>query len=260
MGYWIDTHSHLSDEGFQNDPEGYLSRAKDNNVRHIIAISCNRSDWEWNLRLADQNPDIDVAAGFYPGDVQDFTEEDWEELHEILKDGRILAVGEIGLDYYWDKTYTELQKASFIRQIEWANELDKPVLIHCRDAYEDTYEILKAHPVKRGVLFHCYSGSKEMAVQFMTLPFEVNFAFGGTLTYKNNVRAKETVKYLPLERIMLETDSPYLSPQKFRGQKNESKNVRYVGEYMAELKGIAEEELQDACRKNFERFFKKELK
>ena len=259
MGYWIDTHSHLSDDSFRADPEGYLSRAYDNNVRHIAAISCNKEDWEWNLALASKYPFIDVMAGFYPGDVQNLTEDDWRDLEAVLRDPRIIAVGEIGLDYYWDKTYTELQKEVFARQIEMANELRKPISIHCRDAYEDTYEVLKKHPAKYGALFHCYSGSKEMAVQYRTLPMDVRFAFGGTLTYKNNHRQREAVMSLPLDRIMLETDSPYLSPQGFRGKKNESKNVRYVGEFLAELWKTDEDILQEQFRRNYIDFFKRDL-
>ena len=255
MAFWIDTHSHLSDEGFRADPEGYLARAKENNVGRITAISLSFEDLEWNLDLHEKYSYIDVAAGFFPGDVQNYNEDDWKKLYEALKDPRVIAVGEIGLDYYWDKTYMELQKECFARQIRMANELDKPILIHCRDAYEDTYKILKENPVKRGALMHCYSGSKEFARQLETLSTRMYFAFGGTLTYKNNVNGKETVRYLPDHEIMTETDSPYLTPQIFRGKRNESKNVRYVGEYMAELRETDIVSLQEVIMRNYEEFF-----
>ena len=253
--YWIDSHSHLSDEGFRKDPTGYLARAKENNVQRILAISCSKEDWKWNTELSEKEEGIDVAVGFYPGDVRDYDDSDYEELKEMIKHPSIIAIGEIGLDYYWDKSFIDLQKSWFIRQIELANEVELPICIHARDALEDIYSILKEHPVKKGALMHCYSGSKEMATQLMTLDTKVLFAFGGTLTYKNNRRGVETVEMLPMDRILTETDSPYLTPQLYRGQRNESKNVRYVGEYIAELKGLSIEEVQESIMKNYSDFF-----
>lgn len=254
--FWIDSHAHLSDEGCRKDPSGYLNRAKENGVGRILAISCTMEDLSWNLGLHEQYPWIDVAAGYFPGDVQNYSDSQWKDLYTALQDKRVIAVGEIGLDYHWDKTYTDLQKECFIRQIQWANELGKPVCIHGRDAYEDIYTILKENPARYGVLMHCYSGTSEMAQQYLSLDQDVRFAFGGTLTYKNNPEARKTVLSLPLDRIMLETDSPYLAPQIFRGKPNEAKNVRYVGEFMAELRQEPVERLQEAFIRNYQEFFR----
>lgn len=250
--YWIDTHSHLADESCRKDPEGYLQRALDNGVGRIMAISCSMEDLEWNLALKEKHPWIDVAVGYFPEDVAKYGAQDWEKLYEAVKDPRVSAIGEIGLDYYWDKSFAELQKQCFVRQIEWANEVHKPILVHSRDAYGDTYQILREHPVEKGALMHCYSGSREMTVQYLTLPMKVWFAFGGNITYKNSKNANESALYLDRDHILTETDSPYLAPQNVRGTVNESKNVRYVGEYLSRLKGMREEELQKAVMKNYE--------
>ena len=256
--YWLDSHSHLADESFKKDPEGYLERCKENNVGHLLAIACNLEEGEYCLKLHQQYPYIDVALGYHPEDLQKYSPTDWNKLEKALQNKNIIAVGEIGLDYHWDTSYNELQKECFIRQINYANQYDKPIIVHARDAYEDTYNILSQYPVKAGVLMHCYSGSKEMAQRYRTLG-KVYFAFGGTLTYKNSIKPKEAALSIPLERILTETDSPTLTPQIFRGQINESKNVRYVGEFLAQLKGISEEELQAAVIKNYEELFKVKL-
>jgi len=257
--YWIDTHCHLASDACRDNPEEYLERARENNVGRILAISCSIDDLDFHLSLKEKYDFIDVAFGMYPYDALELDDKDWDKVYERLHDDRILAVGEIGLDYYWDKSKKDEQIQNFIKQINWANELDKPILIHARDAYQDVYKILKEYPVKEGALMHCYSGSYEMTVQYRTLSTGVLFAFGGALTYKNSRNAKECASKLPLEYIVTETDSPYMTPQIYRGQKNETKNVRYVGEYLAELRGVSNEDIQEAIMANYERFFKVKL-
>ena len=253
MGYWIDSHAHMTDECYQAEFDSYMQRAKEANVGRVLVICLNFEEVERAFVLKAQYPFLDVAVGFYPGDTPKLTEEDWKRLEEVVQDDRILAIGEIGLDYYWDKSFVELQKECFIRQIELANKVHKPILIHCRDASQDTYDILASHKAEYGALLHCYSGSVEMAKRFEKLG--LYFSFAGPLTFKNSKESKEVVKAMPLDKMFVETDCPYLTPVPHRGKQNETSYVHYTGEYLAQLKELDVEIVQNQMMENYKKLF-----
>lgn len=254
MSYWIDSHAHMTEECYQEEFDVYMQRALDANVKKTLVICLNFEELERAFVLKAQYPFLDIAVGFYPGDVPKFSEEDWKRLEEVAQDERVIAIGEIGLDYYWDKSFVELQKECFIRQIELANKVQKPILIHSRDAAQDTYDILAAHKAEYGALLHCYSGSVEMAKRFEKLG--LYFSFAGPLTFKNSKESKEVVKALPLNRLFVETDCPYLTPVPHRGKQNETAYVHYTGEYLAELKELDVEIVQHQMIENYKNLFK----
>ena len=255
MSYWIDSHSHLLDDVFRNDFDTYIEKAKEYNVGKILCICMNEEELEYGFEVQRKYPMIDLAFGYHPSDVRDITKEGWAYLEEMASDERVVAIGEIGLDYYWDKTYNELQKECFIRQINIANKVNKPILIHVRDSHEDTYNILCEHTPKSLGILHCYSGSKEMADRYSKLG--MYFSFAGPLTFKNAIMPKEVVKELSLDKMFVETDCPYLTPEPFRGKRNEPAYVKYVGEKVAELKGISIEEVQNQMKENYKKLFGK---
>ncbi|MDD6467679.1 MAG: TatD family hydrolase [Erysipelotrichaceae bacterium] len=255
MSYWIDSHAHMVDEVFQEHFDEYMQRAKEYGVGKTLCICLNLAELKRGFQLQQQYPQLDLAVGYYPSDIPHLTEEDWQGLEEAAQDERVIAIGEIGLDYYWDKSFIEQQKEGFIRQIELANRVNKPVLVHARDASLDTYDILKEHPVNAKGILHCYSGSKEMAKRFEQLG--MYFSFAGPLTFKNSKVAKEVAKELPLNRMFVETDSPYLTPEPHRGKQNETAYVKYVGEYLAELKQLDKEIVQKQMIENYQTLFNK---
>ncbi len=250
--YWIDTHCHMNDEIYRNALDEYMQRALDFNVRRCMFICMNRADLEYTFELQQKYPYIDIAYGYHPEDANKITAEDLEYMRGIIHDDRIIAIGEIGLDYYWDKTYKEEQKRLFIEQLEMANEVSKPVLIHSRSAAQDTYDILKNN-ARTKVLMHCFGESNEMMQEYLKSGYYI--AFGGVVTFKNARMPKENATSVPLDRLMLETDCPYMTPVPYRGKTNETAYVRYVGEYIAELRGITVEELQKQLMENYRRFF-----
>ena len=179
-------------------------------------------------------------------------EEHIEKIRQLSKDKKVIAIGEIGLDYYWDNVPRDVQKHWFKRQLELAEELDMPIVIHNRDAHEDTYNILKEYSAK-GIM-HCFSGSKEMAQRFLNLGFYISFA--GPLTFKNNVKSVEAARVVPIDRLLIETDAPYLAPDGFRGKRNDSSLVRYTCEKLAEIKGVSFEEMAKQTFENAKRVYK----
>jgi len=167
MGYWIDTHSHFADDMFQEKFDEYMARCKEAHVEKIICICMNQK--EWNLMVEHQKTyhNLYLAYGYHPEDIQKLTEEDWLFFEKVVQDPRCIAIGEIGLDYHWDQSYNDFQKECFIRQIEAANRVNKPILVHARDAAQDTFDIIKQHrPVASGIM-HCYGGSVEMAREYV---------------------------------------------------------------------------------------------
>lgn len=251
--YWIDTHCHINDEVYRADFDTYVARALQMRVFKSLVVCMNREDLLWTLDKKFQYEHLDVAFGYHPEDADKITERDLEYMKEAVKDDRIVAIGEIGLDYYWDKTHAEKQKELFIRQLEIANEIGKPVLIHSRSAVQDTYDILKKY-AKTKVLMHCFGESYEMMQEYLKLGYYI--AFGGVVTFKNARNVQYNAQMCPLDRIMLETDCPYMTPVPYRGRQNETAFVRYVGEYIAQLKGISEEELQRNIIRNYREFIK----
>ncbi|MBQ4251940.1 MAG: TatD family hydrolase [Erysipelotrichaceae bacterium] len=255
MAYWIDTHCHINDVIYRENIDEYIKRALGNNVLRSLVVCMNREDLEYSYELQKQFSHLDLAFGYHPEDAGKITEEDLEAMREIIKDPRIKVIGEIGLDYYWDKTYMEKQKRLFIRQIEMANEVNKPIQIHSRSAVQDTYDILKEH-ARTKVLLHCFGESPEMMREYLKLGYYIGL--GGTVTFKNAKTPKENAANVPLERLMIETDCPYMTPVPYRGKTNETAYVALVGEYIAQLRGIDKEQLQLQLMENYRRYLANE--
>ena len=253
--YWIDTHSHMNDEIYRETLDEYMQRALSYNVQRIMVICMNRSDLEYTFEMQKQYPFIDIAFGYHPEDAGLTSDEALDYMKEIINDPRIIAIGEIGLDYYWDKTFKEEQKQLFIKQIEMANEVRKPILIHSRSRAQDTFDILKEH-ARVKVLMHCFGESNEMMQEYLKLGYYI--AFGGVVTFKNARIPKENVLSVPLDRLMLETDCPYMTPVPYRGKTNETAFVRFVGEFVCQYRGIEESVLQRQLIDNYQRFFDEE--
>ncbi|MCI5773745.1 MAG: TatD family hydrolase [Erysipelotrichaceae bacterium] len=250
---WIDSHCHIIDETF-DDQAAVIARIKQQDIARCMIVCCYAHEYEKALALAKEDPRFKVAVGIHPSDVKNLDEKTWEQFLTYANKEEVCAIGEIGLDYYWDKDNKEQQKAYFIKQIEIAKSLNKPIIVHSRDALQDTFDILKEHRCK-GVL-HCYSGSKEMAVEFEKLGYYISLA--GPVTFKNAHEPKEVAKAIALEHLLIETDCPYLTPEPYRGKRNEPAYVVYVGKKIAELKEIDEESLQKQLVINFDKLFKGE--
>ena len=257
----IDVHAHVTDERFDMEVEEVLLRADDAGVKKIISAGTSLQTSKAAVGIAKRHGNVFATVGIHPEDVKSF-ERDFEEIKKLAREKEVVAIGEIGLDYHYLQGMTEdetgrnkqLQKWAFEKQIELANELNLQIVVHSRDAMGDTIAILQKIPPKKPSLLHCFSGSLESAKECMKLGF--SFSFGGVVTFKNAKNVQEVVKNLPLERILLETDCPYMAPEPFRGTRNEPKNVVYVADMIARLKGISIEEVAKATTENARKLFK----
>ena len=247
----IDSHAHYDDEAFEEDRDNLLQSMQSNGIEKIINVGANIKGSRTSIALSEQYPFIYAAVGVHPSDTEELDEEKIAWLKEVSKKEKVVAIGEIGLDYYWPEPDREIQKKWFIRQMELAQEVNLPVIIHSRDAAQDTIEILKQFPAN-GVI-HCYSYTKESAKKFLKMGYY--FGIGGVLTFKNAKKLKEAVMEIPMDRILLETDSPYLAPEPNRGKRNSSLNIPYVVKELAQLKGITEEEVINITTENTKRLF-----
>ena len=239
----IDTHCHLSIKDYDNLEE-VINHMNDN----IIVISgADPNDLEEVISIASKYDNIYATIGIHSEFANTYTDEDINNIEKYINHPKVVGIGEIGLDYYWVKDNKEQQKELFIKQIELANKYNKTIVIHSRDSIEDTYNILKEYS-KTKINLHCYSSSVEMAKEFLKL--NVYFGIGGVLTFKNSKVLKEVVNFLPIEKILLETDSPYLTPEPYRGHKNEPYNIKYVAEEIAKIKGIEIEKVFEITTNN----------
>lgn len=252
----IDSHCHINDPSFKDHPEEYINLAKSAGIAEFLVVGYDEKSSRIAVDISKKFPECFAAVGIHPSDVKRMKEGDLESIEELAKNERVLAIGEIGLDYYWDKEkeIQDQQKEFFIKQIDIANKLNKPISIHCRDAYEDCYEILKAHPVNKGGVMHCYGGSTEMAKMFIKLGFILGF--GGTLTFKNARKPKEVLESISDKEYILETDAPYLAPDPYRGKQNHSKYLYLVRDKIAELRNISADEVDRQSTANFNRIFR----
>ena len=248
----FDSHAHYNDERFSQDVCELLDSMQENNVGYIMNACSSVGEIEYILKLADKYDFLYASAGVHPHEVENMTEEDIEKLKSYSKHPKVMAIGEIGLDYYYDNSPRELQKKWFERQIELALELDLPIIIHDRDAHRDCLDILNKYRGVRGV-FHCYSGSSEILDEVLDLGFYV--AFGGSITFKKAQRPVEAVQKTPLDKILLETDCPYLTPEPFRGKRNSSLYIHLVAEKIAEIKSISIEEVEKITTENGKKCF-----
>ena len=245
----FDTHAHLYDKAFDNDRETMLAGVFDV-CDYVVCPAEDLATSEAALSLARQYSQIYAAVGIHPQLTKDATEEEFSAIRKLAKENeKVVAIGEIGLDYYYLYSDVDVQKKWFARQIELAKELDLPIIIHDRDAHGDMMDILRAHKDEklRGIL-HCYSGSLEMAEELIGMGFYISFA--GPVVFPKSTKLKEIAQKLPLEKMLVETDSPYLTPPPFRGQRNDSSKVRYVAEEIARLKEIPVEEVVAQTRRN----------
>ena len=233
---FIDTHCHVFSEYYDNIDE-VVNQCKKNNVNRIIVNGCDINSNKEVLELVNKYDVIYGAIGFHPTELDDFKDEYFEFLENNISNPKIVAIGEIGLDYYYDNTDKDKQKEIFKRQLDIANKYNKPIIVHSRNSIQDTYNILKEEADGSfPIILHCYGYSLDMAKKFMEL--DVYFGIGGVVTFKNGKKLVSVVKEIPLNHLLLETDSPYLSPEPYRGQKNEPCNVIKIAEKIAEIKEI----------------------
>lgn len=251
----FDTHAHYDDSAFDTDREELLSSLHEAGVGTVVNVSASLSGTRRTVELTEKYPFIYGAAGVHPDEVGELDENSFQWLKEQCLRERIVAVGEIGLDYYWDKENHALQKEWFVHQLRLAQELNMPVIIHSREAAADTMDILKKeYKPKIPVVVHCYSYSPEMAREYIKMGYYLGI--GGVLTFKNAKKLKDVVTETPIEKILLETDAPYLAPVPFRGKRNDSRKLTYVAEAISEIKGITPEEVIRITEENAFRFYR----
>ena len=249
---YFDTHAHLDDAAFDEDRDEMLERIREAGVDRVLNPGCDENSTRMAMELAEKHDFVFFAAGFHPEELSTLTEESYAVVCELARHPKCLAVGEIGLDYYWDASHKEEQKALFDRQLLLALELEKPVIIHDREAHGDCLAAVRRHPELRGV-FHCYSGSAEMAEELLRLGWYLGF--DGPVTYKNARKALEVLQICPVDRILVETDSPYLSPVPMRGRRNDPGNLPWICAKISEVKGLTAEEIARITAENGCRLF-----
>ena len=258
---FFDTHSHYNDEKFNEDREEIIRKTKEDGITKYNCVGYDVPSSKFAVELANKYSFIYSIAGISPNDVV----ENIENIDEQLKDietlvkndirNRIIAIGEIGLDYYWNKENKIIQKQTFIKQIELANKYKLPIVIHTREAIQDTLEILKQNVVEKKGVFHCCPLNRELVKEALKLGFYISFA--GPITFKNSKNANEIVNMVPLDRILIETDSPFLAPEPKRGTRNDSRNVKLIAEKISEFKQIELEEVAKQTYKNALKIFEK---
>ncbi|MGM7724488.1 TatD family hydrolase [Metabacillus sp. Hm71] len=250
----FDTHAHLNAVQYEEDIVEVIQRAKAENVTHIVVVGFDKETITKAMELTNQYDMIYAAVGWHPVDAIDMTDEDLAWIKELTSHPKVVAIGEMGLDYYWDKSPKDVQKEVFRKQIQLAKEVQLPIIIHNRDATEDVVKILNEEKASEvGGIMHCFTGSLEVAKQCMDMNFYLSF--GGPVTFKNAKKPKEVVKEIPMERLLIETDCPYLTPHPFRGKRNEPSYVKYVAEQIAELRGISIEEVATKTSDNAKKLF-----
>lgn len=251
----FDTHSHYDDEQFDIDRDELLMGLASNGVSNIVNVGASLRGCRASVEIAERYPFAYCAVGVHPDEVGSLEEQGIEEIRELLSSEKCVAVGEIGLDYHWMVQPKEIQEKWFRAQINLAREYKKPVIIHSRDAAEDTFTIMSdEHAEEIGGVIHCFSYSPEMAKKYVDMGFYIGV--GGVLTYKNGRKLKEVAAATPLERIVLETDCPYLSPSPHRGERNNSAYIAYVVTELAGIKGISEEEVIRITEENAKRLYR----
>ena len=256
----FDSHSHYNDEKFNEDREQIIKETYEAGVTKFVCAGYNIDSSVFSLEISKKYEFIYSICGISPNDIPQSEQQLWKDIAEISKivkenkSKKLVAIGEIGLDYYWNKENKELQKQAFIKQIELANELELPIVIHSRDASVDTIDIIRNNKVKKAGIFHCCQLNQELVRQALELGYYISFA--GPITFKNSKNAPEIIKMVPMDRILIETDSPYLSPEPNRGKRNDCRNVRYVAQKIADVKELTVEEVAQKTYENAIRIFK----
>ena len=258
----FDSHCHLDDERFDEDREEIIEKIKESGVTKLVSAGYSIEGSRKGVELSKKYEFIYTTCGLSPNDIPQTEEELWKDIDKIkklvkenLEYKKIVAIGEIGLDYYWEKDNErrELQKKAFVKQIELANDFDLPIVIHTRDAVMDTIEILKKNKVNKKGVFHCCPLNRELVKEALKLDFYISFA--GPVTFKNSKNANEIIQMVPNDKMLIETDSPYLSPEPLRGKRNDSRNVKYIAQKIAEVKGLSIDEVAEFTNQNAKRIF-----
>lgn len=252
---FIDSHAHLDDERFNEDREEVINALNANGIEAVLDPGSDLDSSKSTVALADKYSFIYAAVGCHPHDTKFMNDDAINTFRKLAKNKNVIGIGEIGLDYFYDNSDRETQKIWFREQIRLARELDLPYIVHDRDAHEDVFRIMKEehYDGTRGIL-HCYSSSIEMAKEFVKLGFYISL--GGPVTFKKAKTPKLVAKEIPLDKLLIETDSPYLTPEPFRGKRNEPKYVRYVAEEIARIKEVPVEVIAENTRENFKKLFK----
>ena len=256
---FFDSHSHYNDEKFDEDREEIIKDTYESGVTKFVCAGYNIESSLFSLELSKKYDFIYSICGISPNDIPQSEEELWKDIAKITKivkenkSKKLVAIGEIGLDYYWNKENKELQKEAFEKQIDLANELELPIVIHSRDASVDIIEMIRNHKVNKAGIFHCCQPNQEMVRQALELGYYISFA--GPITFKNSRNAPDVIKMVPLDRILIETDSPYLTPEPNRGKRNDCRNVKYFAQKIAELKNVQLEKIAKITYDNAKRIF-----
>jgi len=251
----FDTHAHYDDEAFAQDREELFDQMKEAGIDFIVNIGANMASSRETAAMCEKYPFMYGAVGIHPSDSLELNEDALKELKELAVREKIVAIGEIGLDYYWPEPSREVQKLALEAQIALAKEVNLPMVVHSRDAAKDTTDMLSAlHAGDCGGVIHCFSYGKEMAREFLNMGFYIGV--GGVVTFKNAKKLKEAVEYAPMERILLETDCPYLAPTPYRGKRNSSLYLPYVAEEIARIKNISYEEVLAITMENAKKMYR----
>lgn len=251
--YLIDTHTHI-DMIESHTADEIIQLAAENNVKKMIIPGVTPNSDNVIFPLIEKYENCFGMLGVHPSEAKLYNEEAEEHIEKMLQHDKITAIGEIGLDYYWDKTFNDIQQEVFIKQIKLANKHNLPICVHDREAHKDTFDILKEYNKGSDVVLHCYSGSVEFAKECIKEGWYLGL--GGVVTFKNAVKMKETAKEIPLAKIVLETDAPYLTPVPFRGKENQPAYVKYVAEEISYIKGIPLDEVAEITSQNAERIYR----
>ena len=252
----FDSHAHLDDEKFDEDRDIIIEEIHKCDVEKFVSAGYSLEGSKKAIELSKKYDFIYATAGISPNDIPQTKEELWkmlEEIENLGKTKKVVAIGEIGLDYYWNKENKELQKEAFIEQIKIANKLDLPIVIHTREAVMDTLQILKENTVNKKGIFHCCPLNRELVKEALKLDFYISFC--GPVTFKNSKNAAEIIEMVPNDKMLIETDSPYLSPEPLRGRRNDPRNVEYVAQKIADVKGLEIEQIADSTYKNALKIF-----
>ncbi len=261
--YLIDTHAHLDMNGFNDngdekqatdsEVEENLAMMEEYGVKKVIIPSVEVKTLDRVVEISNKYKNVYSMVGIFPSEAKTYTDEVEEKLINLAQNKKVVAVGEVGLDYYWDKSFNDIQQDVFRKQIKLANKLNLPLVVHDREAHKDSFDIIKEENNGSKVLFHCFSGSVEFMRECVKEGWYI--ALGGVVTFKNAVKMKEVAKEVPLDKLVLETDSPYLTPVPYRGKPNKPAYVKYVAEEIAKLRGLSFEEIADITSTNAEEFF-----
>lgn len=249
----FDSHAHYNDEKFAEDREELLKEIYNSGITKLVNAGYSLESSKSAIEIAKTHNFIYSTVGISPNDIDDYKKEYLEEIKKLAKNEKVVAIGEIGLDYYWNKENKDLQKEVFVSQIKIANELNLPIVIHTREAIYDTLEILKNNNCSKKGIFHCCPFNVDLVREGLKLGFYISFA--GPTTFKNSKNAAEIIKMVPLDKMLIETDSPYLSPEPLRGKRNDSRNVKYIAQKIADVKEISLEEVAKITYENAKKIF-----